>query len=54
MLYRVKIYKFTCSWLDFVVVEEDGIARAKHIGAFYYGAIVINAMVALVISQLLR
>jgi hypothetical protein len=53
MLYRVKTHKFTRSWLDFVVVEEDGQPKAQHIGAFYYVAIVINLGIAIFISQLL-
>lgn len=54
MLYRVKTHKFTRSWLDFVVVDEDGQPKAQRIGAFYYGAIICNAIVALVISQLFK
>jgi hypothetical protein len=51
MLYRVKTRKFTRSWLDFVVVEKDGQPKAQRIGAYYYLAIIFNAIVALVISQ---
>jgi hypothetical protein len=51
MLYRVKTHKFKQSWLDFVVVEEDGETKAKSIGKFYYAAVVLNALLALVISQ---
>jgi len=54
MLYRVKTRKFTRSWLDFIVVEENGVPRAQRIGAFYYGAIIFNAIVGMLISQLFR
>lgn len=53
MLYRIKTMKFQQSWLDFVVVEEDGKKRAQSIGKFYYSAIVVNAVLAVVISQVL-
>jgi hypothetical protein len=53
MMYRVKTHKFTRTWLDFVVVEENGQRAAKSIGRFYYAAIVINAVLALVASQVL-
>jgi len=51
LLYRVKTNKFKRSWLDFVVVEEDNELKAKSIGKFYYSAIVLNTIIALVISQ---
>jgi hypothetical protein len=53
MLYRVKTHRFKQSWLDFVVVEENGEVKAKSIGKFYYAAIVFNTVIALVISQVL-
>ena len=51
MLYRARTHKFTQSWLDFVVVEENGAIKAKSIGKFYYAAIVLNAAIAVTISQ---
>jgi hypothetical protein len=45
-------HKFQRSWLDFVVVEENGVPKAKRIGAFYYAAIVVNAMLAAGVSLL--
>ena len=54
LLYRAKTLKFKQSWLDFVVVEEDGEIKAKSIGKFYYLAIIINAIISVVISQALR
>ena len=53
VLYRFKTNKYTQSWLDFVVVEEDNKNQAKSIGIFYYAAIVLNAMIAFLISQLI-
>ena len=51
--YRTNTKKWTQSWLDFVVVEEDGETRTKRIGKFYYSAVVINFILAVVISQVL-
>ena len=53
LLYRVKTNKWKRSWLDFVVVEEGNEIRPKGIGLFYYSAIIFNAIVSLVISQLI-
>jgi len=53
MLYRLKTHKYTQSWLDFVVVEENNEIKAKSIGKFYYSAIVFNAIIALIISQVI-
>ena len=50
MVYRINTNKFTSSWLDFVVFEEDGVLKTKRIGKFYYGAIVVNLVVAILIS----
>jgi hypothetical protein len=52
LTYRIKTSRWTQSWLDFVVIEENGEARAESIGKFYYLSIVVNAMLSLVISQL--
>lgn len=53
LVYRVKTYKWTRSWLDFAVIEENNEIRAESIGKFYYLAIVVDAILSLVISQLL-
>jgi len=53
VVYRVKTNKWKRSWLDFVVVEEAGEIKAKSIGKFYYSAVVINAVLSLVISQVI-
>ena len=53
VVYRVKTNKWKRNWLDFVVVEEAGEIKAKSIGKFYYSAVVINAVLSLVISQVI-
>ena len=51
LAYRIGTNKFRKSWLDFQVVEEEGRLRAKRIGVFYYTAILINAVIAALVSQ---
>jgi hypothetical protein len=51
LVYRAGTNKFQKSWLDFKVVEENGKPRAKSIGAFYYTAILINAVIAALVSH---
>jgi len=53
MLYRVKTEKFTQTWMDFVVIHEGGETRMKRIGKFYYGCILLFAVVAVAVSQIL-
>ena len=53
MVYRLKTERWTRSWLDLVVVEEDGAVQPKSIGKFYYSAVILNAVIALVTSQIL-
>jgi hypothetical protein len=53
LIYRVNTNKWTRSWLDFVVAEENGEIKAERIGKFYYMAIVVNTLLSLVISQAL-
>jgi len=53
MTYRVKTDKWQHSWLDFVVVEENGERRPKRIGKYYYSFIVFNIIISLLASQLL-
>jgi len=52
-VYRSRTKHFSESWLDFIVYEEDGEKKYKRIGAIYYGAILVNALIAFAISQLL-
>ena len=53
MIYRVKTDTWKRSWLDFVVVEENNEKRAESIGKFYYSAVILNAILALIVSQVL-
>lgn len=52
LVYRMKTSKFQESWLDFIVVEDEGGIKAKSIGKFYYAAIILNALSSVFISQL--
>jgi hypothetical protein len=53
LVYRFKTNKWKQSWLDFVVVEENGVMKTKGIGKCYYSAVALNAILSLVISQAL-
>lgn len=53
LLYRVRTKTWKQSWLDFVVVEEEGQIRAKSIGKFYYSAVILSAILSFVISEIL-
>jgi hypothetical protein len=53
LVYRIKTNKWKQSWLDFIVVEENGEMKPKRIGKYYYLAIVINAIISIAISQVL-
>jgi ABC-type multidrug transport system fused ATPase/permease subunit len=50
-VYRARTKRFSQSWLDFIVYEEDGEKKYKRIGKYYYGAILVNAILAFIISQ---
>jgi hypothetical protein len=51
-IYRIKTNRFTKNWLDFVVVNADGEQKQKRIGKYYYPAIVVNLIIALLVSLL--
>ena len=51
--YRIGTKKFTQSWLDFQIVEQDGETRTERIGKFYYLAVALSAIIGLAISQIL-
>jgi len=53
LIYRVKTDKWQRSWLDFVVVEENGEPRPIRIGKYYYSYIAFNVIISLLVSQLL-
>jgi len=50
-VYRVQTHKWQRSWLDFVVVGENGQAKPKSIGKFYYTAVLASAVLSFLISQ---
>jgi len=50
-MYRAKTKRFQQSWLDFIVYEENGEKKYKRIGKYYYGAVLVNAIIAFIISQ---
>jgi len=50
--YRKKTNKYTTSWLDFVVMEDGKEIKSKRIGKYYYPAIVVNTIIAVIVSQL--
>ena len=51
-VYRAKTKRWKESWLDFIVYEEDGETKYKRIGMFYYLAIILNAILSFIISQI--
>jgi hypothetical protein len=51
LVYRAKTKKYTQSWLDFVVVEKEGQITQERIGIYYYSVVIINAILSVVISQ---
>ena len=53
MAYRINTKKYTQSWLDFEVVEENGKKLPKRIGIYYYIAVFTNLALGLLVSQLL-
>jgi len=52
MVYRIKTHKYTQSWLDFVIYQEQGETKMKRIGKFYYPAILVIALISVIVSQL--
>ena len=51
-VYRTKTKRYQQSWLDFIVFEEDGETKYKRIGKFYYSAIIVNAILSFILSQI--
>ena len=49
--YRFKTHKYTQSWLDFVVYEENQTVKYKRIGIYYYAVVILNALLAFAVSQ---
>jgi len=53
LTYRIKTKKWTTSWLDFDIIEENNEYRTQRIGKFYYSSIIFNALLSFIISQVL-
>jgi len=53
-IYRIKTKRWKQSWLDFVVMEENSMAKYQRIGKFYYSAIIVNALISIIASQILQ
>jgi uncharacterized membrane protein YfcA len=53
LTYRNKTNRYTTSWLDFVVTEENNELKTNRIGKYYYSAVIFNTIISLVISQVL-
>ena len=53
LIYRAKTQRWQHSWLDFVAADENGKRVAQSIGKFYYAAVVLNAVLAVILSQAL-
>jgi hypothetical protein len=53
LVYRVKTEKWKQSWLDFVVIEENGEVKTKRVGKFHYSAVIFNFVLSLAVSQVL-
>lgn len=51
-VYRAKTSRWSISWLDFIVYEENGETKYKRIGKFYYSAIILNGILSFIISQI--
>ena len=51
-VYRAKTNKYKQSWLDFIVYEENRETKYKRIGKFYYSAIILNAILSFIVSQI--
>ncbi len=51
--YRIKTRKYTRSWLDFTAPQDSDKTAPRRIGKFYYPAILVNAVIAWLVSQAL-
>lgn len=52
LTYRAKTQKFTRSWLDFEVTEQEGRLQYRPIGKYYYLAVISSLLLAFLLSQL--
>jgi hypothetical protein len=53
IIYRIKTRKFTQSWLDFKVSDNNGQLEYQRIGVYYYLIVTMNGVISLLLSQLL-
>jgi hypothetical protein len=53
LVYRAGTDRFTRTWLDFRVREENGRMVPVSIGKVYYSAVAANAVIAIAASQLI-
>ena len=53
VIYRTKTNKYTTNWLDFHASEEGEGGKPKRIGKYYYPVVVVNTVIAVIVSQLL-
>ncbi len=53
MMYRINTKRFTRSWLDFRVREENGVLITEQIGRYYYTAVAIIIVISILVSQLI-
>jgi ABC-type phosphate transport system permease subunit len=50
LIYRAGTRKFTRNWLDFIILEDKQKNRRPGIGAAYYTSILLNALIAFLLS----
>lgn len=53
MTYRVKTERYTRSWADFIVYEENGVRKYRRIGWRYYMTVILFALISVTLSQLI-
>jgi uncharacterized membrane protein YjjP (DUF1212 family) len=53
LIYRKQTNKFQKNWLDFVIEGTANSPKSRSIGKYYYASVIFNALIALLISQLI-
>lgn len=51
MMYRVNTRKFIRNWADFIVVADEAKGEKQSIGLMYYSLILLNAVIAFLVSR---
>jgi hypothetical protein len=54
LTYRIKTERYTRSWLDFVVIEENDELKTQRIGKYYYSAVIFILAISVIVSQVFR